>query len=728
MKKLISAVTSLCMAATMVSAVVPATVGAADATKGFSIKTYNPDKPGISDGSSTVTVTKDQLANGDYTFPAAVYLTEDTNGGTGSFSLNLSTDSPDIKFDLKSPNQSYFDTEKTFTISSGEAETDCYISFGGKTSRLSGYEAAGRYVFGIAESQSKAGTDNYFLGLTWNNDGEKYKWAGTKSDDFPVYVFDITVPKGTPAGTYNVNFLHYDTDDRADVTVMTPLLEAAKDSDADPSVKYSLEDNNLKLNNLTIEVQGDAPVSVTTTTAVTTPVTTTTTTQVTPPVGNADFKFSIVDENGQSAITAKAGQKILVDVLVDAGSNTCAGMDAQFDLDGLTITEVAGKSAALGNAKVKDNKTEGRFSIIATDEVTGEPTAVKNGKSAITFEVEVPKDATNKTYTIGMVDSELKIFKQGGSGDKYTGAWSPLKITVGDPGPSTSTTTQVQPVTTTTTQVTPPIGNADFNFSIVDENGKNAATVKAGQKVLVDVLVDAGNNTCAGMDTQITLGDLTITEVSGKSAALGNAKVKDNKTEGRFSIIATDEVTGEPAAVKNGKSAITFEVQIPENAANGTEYTLDMVASELKIFKQGGSGDKYTGACTPLKLTVGDPITTSTTAQTTTTTTTTQTTTVSEVTTTAPITTTTVTPGTKLAPTWGDVNCDGSVNVADVVVLNRYLNNPTYPVSDQGKVNGDVLDPQDKTGAAVDPAGVRLTAADSETILKSIVELVTLPQ
>ena len=153
------------MAATMVSAVVPATVGAADATKGFSIKTYNPDKPGISDGSSTVTVTKDQLANGDYTFPAAVYLTEDTNGGTGSFSLNLSTDSPDIKFDLKSPNQSYFDTEKTFTISSGEAETDCYISFGGKTSRLSGYEAAGRYVFGIAESQSKAGTDNYFLGL-----------------------------------------------------------------------------------------------------------------------------------------------------------------------------------------------------------------------------------------------------------------------------------------------------------------------------------------------------------------------------------------------------------------------------------------------------------------------------------------------------------------------------------------------------------------------------------
>ena len=727
MKKLISAVTSLCMAATMVSAVVPATVGAADATKGFSIKTYNPDKPGISDGSSKVTVTKDQLANGDYTFPAAVYLTEATNGGTGSFSLNLSTNSPDIKFNLKSPNQSYFDEKKTFTISSGEATTDCYISFGGKYGRLSGYEAAGRYVFGVDESQSKAGTDNYFLGLAWNNDGEKYSWAGTKSDDYPVYVFDVTVPKGTPAGTYDIDFLHYDTDDRADVTVMTPLVEAYRASDSDPAAKYSIEDNNLTLNKMTIEVQGDGPVATTTTTQVTPPVTTTTTTQVTPPVGNADFNFSIVDENGQSAITATPGQKILVDVLVDAGSNTCAGMDAQFDLDGLTITEVAGKSAALGNAKVKDNKTEGRFSIIATDEVTGDPVAVKNGKSAITFEIEVPKDATNKTYTIGMVDSELKIFKEGGSGDKYTGAWTPLKITVGDPGPSpVTTTTQAQPTTTTTTATTP-VGNADFNFSIVDENGQSAATVQPGQKVLVDVLVDAGNNTCAGMDAQITLGDLTITEVAGKSAALGNAKVKDNKAEGRFSIIATDEVTGDPVAVKNGKSAITFEVQIPQDATDGTTYKIDMVASELKIFKEGGSGDKYTGAWTPLTLTVGAPVTSTTTNVTTTTTTvTTTTTTVTEP---QPTTTTTnPNPGTKLVPTWGDVNCDGSVNVADVVVLNRYLNNPTYPVSDQGKVNGDVLDPQDKTGAAVDPAGVRLTAADSETILKSIVELVTLPQ
>ena len=281
-----------------------------------------------------------------------------------------------------------------------------------------------------------------------------------------------------------------------------------------------------------------------------------------------------------------------------------------------------------------------------------------------------------------------------------------MTIEVQGDGPvATTTTTQVTPpvTTTTTTQVTPPVGNADFNFSIVDENGQSTAKVKAGQEVLVNVNVNAGSNTCAGMDAQFDLGGLDMTTVVNKSKALGNAKVKDNKAEGRISIIATDEVTGDPVAVKNGSAAVQFYVTIPQDAAAGTTYKIDMVASELKIFKEGGSGDKYTGAWTPLTLTVGAPVTSTT-------------------------TTTNPNPGTKLVPTWGDVNCDGSVNVADVVVLNRYLNNPTYPVSDQGKVNGDVLDPQDKTGAAVDPAGVRLTAADSETILKSIVELVTLPQ
>ena len=69
MKKLISAVTSLCMAASMVSAVVPATVGAADTAKGFAIKTYDISKPASADAKSSITINKKDIpADGYYTY------------------------------------------------------------------------------------------------------------------------------------------------------------------------------------------------------------------------------------------------------------------------------------------------------------------------------------------------------------------------------------------------------------------------------------------------------------------------------------------------------------------------------------------------------------------------------------------------------------------------------------------------------------------------------------
>jgi hypothetical protein len=86
---------------------------------------------------------------------------------------------------------------------------------------------------------------------------------------------------------------------------------------------------------------------------------------------------------------------------------------------------------------------------------------------------------------------------------------------------------------------------------------------------------------------------------------------------------------------------------------------------------------------------------------------------------------------------WGDTNCDGTVNVADVVVLNRLLNEPTYvvkhpvtkaDVTAQGKVNADVVDPQNKEGKGIDPTKVKLTGADSEAIAMYILEKGNIPQ
>ena len=66
MKKLVSAVTSLCMAATMIGSVVPAVTSAADAKKGFSIKAYADSDSKYASEGSKVTVSKENttIVNG----------------------------------------------------------------------------------------------------------------------------------------------------------------------------------------------------------------------------------------------------------------------------------------------------------------------------------------------------------------------------------------------------------------------------------------------------------------------------------------------------------------------------------------------------------------------------------------------------------------------------------------------------------------------------------------
>ena len=107
-----------------------------------------------------------------------------------------------------------------------------------------------------------------------------------------------------------------------------------------------------------------------------------------------------------------------------------------------------------------------------------------------------------------------------------------------------------------------------------------------------------------------------------------------------------------------------------------------------------------------------EEVTTTTSKETTTTTSEVTTTTTSKVTT----TTTTAEPGTLL---YGDTNCNGVVNIADVVVLNKWLNDASsYAMKDQGKINADCCDAK---------GGEGLDASDSKAIIQSIVHLVKLP-
>ena len=82
--------------------------------------------------------------------------------------------------------------------------------------------------------------------------------------------------------------------------------------------------------------------------------------------------------------------------------------------------------------------------------------------------------------------------------------------------------------------------------------------------------------------------------------------------------------------------------------------------------------------------------------------------------------------------TYGDVNCDGVVDLADCILLRQYLNEPSLGpdsteeihVTAQGMLNADVVDPV----VGGDWKRAKLTGADEEAILMSILHKGKIPQ
>ncbi|MDE7138599.1 MAG: hypothetical protein K2O29_09130, partial [Ruminococcus sp.] len=324
MRKLVSAATSLVMAATMVSAVAPVVAGAADAKKGLSILTYKEATlpSGVTADGATVNVSADAIKDGDVTIPLAIYLSEetpDTKGISVQATVNSkNADVKNIKFQSYKPGADpYFSEPKTFTTKDGtEFTTDTPVSFAGEYAKRGGYMPAGKYTVAVDEKQIAAGTDNAYIGVAWNNNGTKYKdWFGEKSDDYPVVVFDVILPKGTAEGEYTIDYCDYMTADTP--SVPSCLVETI-------DWYNTLVDKNLDLSNLTIKV-GDTetpPDSSTTTTQSTTTnsgnssTTTTTSSTKTPdqPV-SGDFILDFdnpEDENGYWH--ANAGETVDVDM------------------------------------------------------------------------------------------------------------------------------------------------------------------------------------------------------------------------------------------------------------------------------------------------------------------------------------------------------------------------------------------------------------------------------
>ena len=291
-----------------------------------------------------------------------------------------------------------------------------------------------------------------------------------------------------------------------------------------------------------------------------------------------------------------------------------------------------------------------------------------------------------------------------------------MTIVVGDSAPATTTTTKTPTTTTTTaapvvttTTTAPSTGDAEISLDLGNYK------VKPGQTFDVEVKIDCHNNAVSAGDVTYAIeSPLEITELLDYSPALDDRDVMVNLATKKMNF--TSLVDSEPSVIRSDDALMIVSVSVPENTPAG-DYKISI--TDAKIFKGNSSVTWNTEILNGTITVEGDTSATTTTtssATTTKTSTTSSSTTSSKTTTSTTTTSTTTVPGT---PNYGDTNCDGKVNVADVVLLNKWLaDNKSYNLTAQGALNADCFNPK---------AGKDITSADSDAIIKSIVHLVTLP-
>lgn len=262
MKKLISAASALAMAASMATAAVPFATGAADSTKGFELRAFE-NRAGEA---VSTTISADEIAAGDVTIPIGVYLVENEND-CESIKAEWTVSSADgdasnkyVSFTGIQHGTDYYDADRDVTLADGKtATTKRYVPFAAAVKAKKLMLTAGESLFSTAAKQDSSNCPNAWGSVMWTPvSGQEYKWSGKTSDEYPMFVFEATFAKGTPAGTYTIDFVDIIKDEKFPEN-RSSMIES-------PAGKMTSANNNLTFKGIEIKI-GDASDTPKTTTA-----------------------------------------------------------------------------------------------------------------------------------------------------------------------------------------------------------------------------------------------------------------------------------------------------------------------------------------------------------------------------------------------------------------------------------------------------------------------------
>ncbi len=549
MRKLVSAATSLVMAATMVSAVAPVVAGAADAKKGFSVLTYKEATlpSGVTVEGTTVNVSADAVKAGDVKIPLAVYVeseTSDVKGLSAGITVNSkNADVKNIKFAGYAPGDVYFDSDVSYTMKDGTTfTTNKVVSFAGAYNKRQGYSPNGRYTAFAREKMESYGVENAYLGLSWISSGSKYEWFGEKSTDYPFAVFDVTLPKGIAEGDYVIDYYNGLSENGNPVC----MVETIGRYDA-------IDSKNLDLNTLTIKV-GDSvtpPDSSTTTTQSTTTsgggssttTTTTSTGTVTPVTGDFVFDFDNPD-SADGYWHANAGESVDVDMHVTAAQDKKVS-SFSFEVEiagGITVSDILDSTPAFNSSVLRDIS---HGTCAGTCEGSdGHGIIVTNG-TAIMYTFDVPAGTPDGLYEINLTKAQLS----GESNDVFYDSIGIKKgyIQVGEGG----TTTTTQSSTTTTTTTKGGSSSTTTTSATTTTSGVGSSTTSTSK---VPGTPDYGDTNCDG---KVRINDVVIL-----NRYLNDAKSISISDQGKLNADCYNPKNGQELTAEDSKAIIQSIVEL----------------------------------------------------------------------------------------------------------------------------------------------------------------------
>ncbi len=708
MKKFISAASAMTMVASLVGSAIPFTTVAAEASKGLELRAFvDKDNKAVS-----TTISAADIAAGDVTIPVGIYLLEkenDTKSVRASFGITTKDgDCSGVTFGGADcipyiPNAAYFNDKVTVSAGGKDYSTKNLACFSGKMSSTRNgdiFQPTGTYTCSLDTKQNSQNWDTAWGSLVWAQPVQGgYEWTGDTSDAFPGFVFDCTFPKGTPAGTYTIEFVNMVPDEKYP-KVWSTMLESDE-----PGLTYTVNNGNLTCKSLTITIEGKGgettkPQDTTTTkpaTTTTKPATTTTAPVATQPTtqnGNTQADFIVKG----SKVEYKAGEDNYMDFFVE--SNGHKGAMIVFEMSALPAGVTAEidpmcMSFAHNPQWSLMSKT---YNLDCMDPTTKDPLAFDDSQYVVSFKLTADDTVKDGVYKIGfdrfhVVEQPHEKF---GPIVEFDATVVPGELVIGDPkDPGTTTTTA--PVTTkpTTTTTTTPGGPTQADFIVKGSEVK----YDAKKDNYMDFFVESNGHKGAMIVFEMSaLPEGVTAEIDPMCMSFAHNPQWSlmNKT---YNLDCMDPTTKDPLAFDDSQYVVSFKLTVADSVKDGVyEIGFDRFHVVEQPHEKFGPIVEFDATVVPGKLIVGDPTPGTTT------------------TTTKPVVTTTTTaPTTPVTAVYGDTNCDGKVNIADVVVLNKWLNdNSSYNLTAQGKINADCCDA--KAGTPDEN--------DSKAIIQSLVSLV----